>query len=73
MLDQEINANIIVDNNPSTHGEITSQFPSNDGDINTTSEVAPHGDGNSVGISSVSPPQYSSTPPRYSGAFGASV
>ena len=58
-LHQEIDANIILNDNPSTHGEITSQFPANDGDINTPSEGAPHRDGSSLGTSSVSPPRYS--------------
>jgi len=72
-LDQDIDANIILDDDPSTHGETTSQFAANDGDIKTTSEDAPHRDGSSLGASSVSPPQYSSIPPRYSGVFGASA
>ena len=71
--DQEINANIILDDNPSTHDEITSQFPANGGDIITTSEGASHRDGSSSGTSSVSPPEYSSIPPRYSVVLGASA
>jgi hypothetical protein len=72
-LDQEIDANIILDDDPSTQGETTSQFAANDGDIKTTSEDAPHRDRSSLGASSMSPPRYSPIPPRYSGVFGASA
>ncbi|EDR12159.1 uncharacterized protein LACBIDRAFT_311255 [Laccaria bicolor S238N-H82] len=68
-LDQEIDANIIL----STHGEITSRCPADDGDITTTSGGVPHRDGSILRASPVSPPHYSSTPPRYSGVFGASA
>ena len=73
-LDQEVDTCPLRDEDLYTHDETTpSQLTANDSDVKTTSaESVPLQDNSNVRAStpSLSLLQYSSIPPRYSGAFG---
>ena len=73
-LDQEVDTCPLRDEDLYTHDETTpSQLTANDSDVKTTSaESVPLQDNSNVRAStpSLSLPQYSSIPPRYSGVFG---
>jgi len=72
-LDQEVDASTLHDNDLHTHDETTpSQFTAIDSVKTTSAKSAPLQDNSNVraSVASLPLPQYSSIPPRYSGAFG---